>query len=64
MVTFKNTIIINATVHLKATSIKIEAEMKETLNAYAINHTVEHQETLTNIRQRTYTDLFVDLQSE
>jgi len=64
MATFENSINTNTTVHLKAISIKIEAEMKETLNTHVINITVQLQEILTNNCQPTRTDRYVDLQSE
>jgi len=61
MVTFQNIINTNTIFHLKAASIKIEANMKETLNTYVINHTARLQDILINSRQSTCTDLFVDL---
>jgi len=64
MVTFKNDINRNSIIHLNTASIKIEAETKETLLTYVTNHTVELQETLMDIHQRTKTDIYVDLQEE
>ena len=45
-------------------AIKIEADLRQTIEASMLNHTIQLETTLNELHQEVRTDIFVDLQNE